>query len=175
MNLTKSSRNCISNKYSACCDKQHFMRKMNDFVRDWFVVSTSDFIDMWRHHKKHEEKVCDIVCPSDEMCELHKKLKKMTGYVKWVRDKNLNCKYEVIKTIGVVFFQKFIQRKSVLVDQDYWMGSNRTSKGGFFKMEIAFCLIEEYLFNIKKKMTRIYFLCRWMWVFFECVIIELRT
>ena len=37
------------------------------------------------------------------MCELHKKLQKKTDYVEWVRDKNLNCKYEIIKTIGVVY------------------------------------------------------------------------
>ena len=35
--------------------------------------------------------------------ELHYELQKMTDYVEWVRDKNLNCEYEVIKTIGVVF------------------------------------------------------------------------
>lgn len=103
MNFTKSSRKCINDKYLTCCDKQHFMRRMKDSASDWFVVNTSDFIDMWRHHKKHVEKVCDIVCASDEMCELHKKLTKMADYVEWVRDKNLNCKYEVIKTIGAVF------------------------------------------------------------------------
>ena len=38
-----------------------------------------------------------------KMCELHYELQKMTDYVEWVQDKNLNCKYEVIKTIAVVF------------------------------------------------------------------------
>ena len=46
------------------------------------------------------------------MCELHRKLKKMTDYVEWVRDKNLNCKYEVIKTIGVVFSSNSYKEKA---------------------------------------------------------------
>ena len=112
MNFTTSSRKCINDKYSTCCDKQHFMRKMKDSTSNWFVVNASDFIDMWRHHKKYVEKVCNIVCPNDEMCELHRKLKKMTDYVEWVRDKNLNCKYEVIKTIGVVFSSNSYKEKA---------------------------------------------------------------
>ena len=42
----------------------------------------------------------------------------MTDYIEWVRDKNLNCKYEVIKTIGVVFHQ-MVKKKGVLVDKSY--------------------------------------------------------
>ena len=76
MDFTKSSRKYLNDIYSTCCDKQHFMIKMKDSASDWFVVTTSDFIDMWRHHKKYVEKVCDIVCPGDEMCDLHKKLQK---------------------------------------------------------------------------------------------------
>ena len=76
MDFTTSSRKYIHDKYSTCCDKQRFMRKMKDSTSNWFVVNTSDFKDMWRHHKKYVEKVCYIVCPRmDELCELHKNLK----------------------------------------------------------------------------------------------------
>ena len=84
MDFTTSSRKCINDKYATCCDKQHFMRKMKDSTSDWFVVNTSNFIEMWKHHRKYAEKFCDIVCPSDEPCELHKKFKDMTNYVEWL-------------------------------------------------------------------------------------------
>ena len=74
---------------------------MKDSASDWFVVNTSDFIEMWRHHKKYVEKVCDIVCPSDEPCELHKKLRDMTNYVEWL------------------FIHLILTKKSVLVDKYY--------------------------------------------------------
>ena len=76
MGFTTSQRKCIDDK---CCDKQHFMRKMKDSTSDWFVVNTSDFTDMWRLHKKYVEKCYAIVCPSDDPCDLHKKLRDMTG------------------------------------------------------------------------------------------------
>ena len=112
MDFTKSSRKCLNDKYSTCCDKQHFMRKMKDSASDWFVVNTSDFIDMWRNNKKYVEKVCDIVYPNHKMCELHKKHEKMTDYVEWVRDKKLNCKYEIIKTIAVVYSSNSYKEKT---------------------------------------------------------------
>ena len=109
MDFTTSQRKCINDKY---CDKQHFMRKMKDSASDWFVVNTSDFIDMWRLHKKYVEKCRDIVCPSDDPCDLHKKLRDMTDYVECVRHKNLNCKYEIIKTTGVVYSSNSYKEKA---------------------------------------------------------------
>ena len=35
----------------------------------------------------------------------------MTDYVEWVQDKNLNFKYEAIKTIGVVFSSNGLKKK----------------------------------------------------------------
>ena len=110
MDFTKSSRKCLKDKYS-CCDKQHFMRYMKDSAGNWFVVNTSGFIDMWGHHKKYVEKTCDYVCPNEKTCELHYELQKMTDYVEWVRDKNLNCEYEVIKTVGVVFSSNDLKKR----------------------------------------------------------------
>ena len=111
MDFTKLSRRCLNDKYSFC-DKHNFMRYMKDLASNWFVINTSDFIDMWRHHKKYVEKTCDYVCPKAKMCELHNELQKMTDYVEWVQDKNLNCKYEVIKTIGVVFLSNGFKKKA---------------------------------------------------------------
>ena len=106
---SKSSRKCLND---SCCDKQHFIRYMKDSASNWFVVNTSDFIDMWRHHKKYVEKTCDYVCPNEKMCELHQELQNMTDYVEWVRDKNLNYEYETIKTIGVVFSSNDLKKKT---------------------------------------------------------------
>ena len=39
MNFTKSSRKCLSDKYS-CCYKQHFMRYMKDSASNWFIINT---------------------------------------------------------------------------------------------------------------------------------------
>ena len=36
----------------------------------------------------------------------------MTDYLEWVRDKNLNCKYAKIKTIGVVYSTNSYKEKA---------------------------------------------------------------
>ena len=36
----------------------------------------------------------------------------MTDYVEWVRDKNLNCNFEIIKTIGVVYSSNSYKEKA---------------------------------------------------------------
>ena len=110
MDFTKSSRKCINDKYS-CCDKQHFMRYMKDLASNWFVISTSDFIDVWRYHEKYVEKTCDYVWPKTKNVRTALWTSKMTDYVEWVEDKNLNCKYKAIKTIGVVFSSNGLKKK----------------------------------------------------------------
>ena len=119
------------------------MRKIKDSASDWFVFNVSDFIDMWPHHKNYVEKVCDIVCPSDDPCELHKKLQKRTDYVEWVRDKNLNCKYEIIKTIALVYSSNMFKEKAF-----WWINIIEWEvisppEDAFHKMEISFCLIKK--------------------------------
>ena len=44
-------------------------------------MNTSDFIDLWRHHKKYVEQKCDFVCPKNEIYYLHKRLNELTDYV----------------------------------------------------------------------------------------------
>ena len=50
MDFTKSSRICL-NIDSICYDKQHFMKYYKDSVKECFAMNTSDFVDLWRHHK----------------------------------------------------------------------------------------------------------------------------
>ena len=91
MNFTKSSRVCLNIDPSwKCRDKQHFMKYYEDSVKEFFVMNTSDFVDLWRHHKKFVEQKCDYVCPKKEICYLHERLNKLTDYVDWIRDRNLN-------------------------------------------------------------------------------------
>ena len=53
-------------------------------------MNTSDFVDLWRHHKKYVEQKCDFICPKKEICYLHKRLNELTDYVDWISDRNLN-------------------------------------------------------------------------------------
>ena len=64
MDFSKSSRVCLNDdptwKY---CDKQHFMKYQKDFIKEYYVMNTDDFVDLWRHHKKFVEQKFDYVCP----------------------------------------------------------------------------------------------------------------
>ena len=47
MNFTKSSRVCLNIDPSwKCRDKQHFMKYYEDSVKEFFVMNTSDFVDL---------------------------------------------------------------------------------------------------------------------------------
>ena len=48
-------------------------------------------------------KKCDWVCPKNEICDLHKKLRDLDNYTEWLRDRNLAEKNEIIKTVALVF------------------------------------------------------------------------
>ena len=111
MNFTKSSRVCLNvDPIWKCCDKQHFMKYDKDSIKEYFVMNTSDFIDLWRHHKKYVKQKCDFICPKNEICYLHKRLNELTDYVHWIRDRNLNENTVVSKT--ALFFEKDSIRKS---------------------------------------------------------------
>ena len=42
---------------------QYFMKYDKDSIKEYFVMNTSDFVDLWRHHKKYVEQKCDFICP----------------------------------------------------------------------------------------------------------------
>ena len=71
MDFTKSSRVCLILIQFGKLDS----------VKEYFVMNTSDFIDLWRHHKKYVEQKCDFVCPKNEIYYLHKRLNELTDYV----------------------------------------------------------------------------------------------
>ena len=105
MDFTKSSRICLNvDPIWKCWDKQHFMKYYKTSVKEYFVMNTSDFVDLWRHHKKFVEQKCDFVCPKNEICYLHKRLNELTDYADWIRDRNLNENTVVSKI--ALFFEK---------------------------------------------------------------------
>ena len=101
MDFSKSSRICCT---GFACDKQHFMKRFQDFIKTCFVVDTSDFVSIWQHHRKMVYVKCAWgACPQKKPCRLHKELEKFTQFVDFVRDRNSNHNNEVISKIAFVF------------------------------------------------------------------------
>ena len=46
---------------------------MKNRASDWYILTVSDLIDIYRHHKEYLIQKCDWVCPKDEICDLHTK------------------------------------------------------------------------------------------------------
>ena len=53
-------------------------------------MNTDDFANLWRDHKSFVEQKCDYLCPKKYIFFLHEELQKLTDYVDWIRDPNLN-------------------------------------------------------------------------------------
>ena len=54
MDFSKSSRVCLNvDRTRKCCDKQHFMNYQKDSIKEYYVMNTYDFVDLWRHHTKN--------------------------------------------------------------------------------------------------------------------------
>ena len=49
MDFSKSSRICGTSSF---CHKQHFMERLQDSVKTFYVVDASDFVAIWRRHQK---------------------------------------------------------------------------------------------------------------------------
>ena len=81
---------------------------MKNVDGQFFIVSTSDFFEICRHHHKMVEYRCDIECPKDIECTLHFKLRRLEQYAEFARDKNLNFN-KVIKKIAFVYDKDFAQ------------------------------------------------------------------
>ena len=78
----------------------------------FFIVSTSDFFEISRHHHKMVECRCDIECPRDIECTLHFKLRRLEQYGEFVHDRNLNFNKD-IKKIAFVYDKDFAQSQGV--------------------------------------------------------------
>ena len=89
---------------------QYFMKYDKDSIKEYFVMNTSDFVDLWRHHKKYVEQKCDFICPKKEICYLRKRLNELTDYVDWISDRNLN--ENTVASKIALFFEKDSIRKS---------------------------------------------------------------
>ena len=121
MDFSKSSRVSLNiDPIWKCCDKQHFMKYEKDSIKEYFVLNTSDFVNLWRHHKKFVWQKCDFVCPKKEICSLHERLYELTDFVDWIRDRNLNENTVVSKV--VLFFEKDSTRRGAFwwYAQDIW-------------------------------------------------------
>ena len=121
MDFSKSSRVCLNvDPTWKCCDKQHFMKYQKDSIKEYYVMNTDNFVDLWRHHKKFVEQKCDYVCPEKKNCFLHEELQKLTDYVDWIRDRNLN--ENIIVTKIALFFEKDSTRREAFwwYNQKIW-------------------------------------------------------
>ena len=111
MDFSKSSRVCLNvDPTWKCCDKQHFMKYQKDSIKEYDVMNTVDFVDLWRHHKKFVEQKCDYVCPEKRNCFLHEELQRLTDYVNWIHDRNSN--ENIIVTKIALFFEKGSTRRA---------------------------------------------------------------
>ena len=107
MDFKTTQKKCLNNNLNTFCDKSHYIKYQKNENENVFIINTSDFIELWRHHSSFVIARCDIVCPRDTMCTLHKKLERLTNCADWLRDNNLN--YDVVKKIGL-FFNKEVAK-----------------------------------------------------------------
>ena len=70
----------------------NYLKYTKDSASDWYVLSVSDLIKIYNHHKQNVVEKCDWVCPKKEICNQHQMLNKLEDYTEWLRDKNLNEK-----------------------------------------------------------------------------------
>ena len=111
MDFKTSQRKCLNEQFDSCWDKSHFMSQLSDSASDCFIVNASDFVDIWRHHKTYVKKCCYYDCSKDTICDLYFKLRKLTDYVEWLRDKNFK-KNTIVKTICIVYNIYSTQQKA---------------------------------------------------------------
>ena len=64
--------------------------------------------------KKGKLNECGFVCPKDETCFLHEKLNRLTDFVEWIRDRDLN------KNIVVTKITIFFEKDSIRRDAFWW-------------------------------------------------------
>ena len=103
MEFFKNETKCINEKNDIICGKKHYFKHMKDSASNWYLLSVSDLMDLYRHHEEYVIKKCDWVCPSQNIRELHKKLRDLDDYTNSLRERNLTDKNEIIKTVALVF------------------------------------------------------------------------
>ena len=108
-NSGSSQKKCLNNASNTFCDKNHYLKNVDN---EFFIVNTSDFFEIYSHHKALVQQRCDIVCPRDIQCSMHFKLEKMEQFVEHVRDKNLNF-HKVIKKLAFFYNKDVAQGKEV--------------------------------------------------------------
>ena len=109
MDFKTTQKKCLNNNLNTFCDKSHYIKYQKNENENFFIINTSDFIELWRHRSSFVIARCDIVCPRDTMCTLHKKLERLTNYADWLRENNLN--YDVVKKIGFFLVKKLPKHK----------------------------------------------------------------
>ena len=82
MKMNYSTRNCGV----LCCNGQHFIK----FIDGKAMIPSWEFFEIVRHYDKNIEKLCGIVCLSDKLCHIHKKLNCLHFFSNYIRDRNIN-------------------------------------------------------------------------------------
>ena len=96
----------LNNNSNIFCNKTHLMKKIDDY----FILHSSDLMELFRHQKKYVQEYCDIVCPRNTPCSLHVKLQRLERYVDWLRENNLNSNV-IIKKVAIYFNEDVARTK----------------------------------------------------------------
>ena len=102
-----SQKKCLNNNSNTFCDKNHYLKNVDN---EFFIVTASDFFEIYRHHEALVQKRCNVVCPRDIQCNMHFKLNRMEQFVGHVCDKNLNF-HKVIKNLAFFIIKMVPRRK----------------------------------------------------------------
>ena len=118
-----SQKKYLNNNSNTFCDKNHYLKNVDN---EFFIVTASDFFEIYRHHKELVQKRCNIVFPRDVMCNMHFKLERMQQFVEHVRDKKLNF-HKVVKKLAFFIMKTLPRPKKCTGGQTLSSGSGQMS------------------------------------------------
>lgn len=90
MDFKTTQKKCLNNNPNTFCNKNHYLKYEKNELGTCFILNVSDFIDLWRHHKEFVIAKCNHACLRETMCTWHQNLERLTGYVEYLRNNNLN-------------------------------------------------------------------------------------
>ena len=51
MDFFSTEVKCINSKHDIICNKMHYLKYLKDSASDWYVLSVSDLVNIFNHHK----------------------------------------------------------------------------------------------------------------------------
>ena len=139
MDFKTTQKKCLNNNWNTFCNKKHYLKYEKNELGTCIILNISDFIDLWRHHKEFVIARCNHACPRQTMCIWHQKLERLTGYVEYLRNNNLN--YEVIiKKVALLY-----NENSAETQQAFWwfdiveIETGNVPQGATLRWRAQFC------------------------------------